>query len=134
MTANELQIGDWVHYWILDRDAKINDIMNTGRLGIIFTDSKDEVGYIHGIMSESIKPIPITPKILEKNGFVKNKYGEMILDEELGTSEIYLVLEPSYDEEYYWWRVNNELIAKIKSIHELQHVLRLCNIEKEIEL
>ena len=56
----------------------------------------------------------------------------MILDEELGTSEIYLVLEPTYDEEYYWWRVNYELITKIKSVHELQHALRLVGIEKEI--
>ena len=129
MTANELMIGDLVLYknkpiivWEID---EYYDRINT---------EPDGYNAITCVEIFEVAPIPITPEILEKNGFVKNKYGEMILDEELGTSEIYLVLEPSYDEEYYWWRVNNELITKIKSVHEPQHILRLCNIEKEIEL
>ena len=44
------------------------------------------------------------------------------------------ILVPTFYEEYYWWTVNNELTAKIKSIHELQHILKLVGIEKEIKL
>lgn len=129
MKANELMIGDWVLYnpnvFIEDEYELPKDCYPT-KIGC----GED----IDLAIEDCYSPIPLTPEILEKNGFVENKYGEMILDEELGTSEIYLVLEPTYDEEYYWWKVNNELIAKIKSIHELQHVLRLCNLDKEIEL
>ena len=133
MKANELQIGDWVHYWILDIDAKINDIMNTGRLGIIFTDSKDEVGYIHGIMSESIKPIPITPEILEKIGFWREHNVGYVMEE--GEYEFI------YDLFDHKLRIlkNREQILNLEywdemCVHELQHALRLCGIEKEIEL
>ena len=81
---------------------------------------------------DKVLPIPLTAEILEKNGFKKDKYGQMILDEELGTSEIYIVLQDG--DECYWWTVNNELIAKTRYIHELQHIFRLCKIEKTIEL
>lgn len=126
MKPNELMIGDLV--LIHEPECK-------GHRIDYISEIDDEVGADGELYQiDDIKSIPLTAEILEKNRFMKNKYGEMILDEELGTSEIYLVLEPSYDEEYYWWRVNNELITKIKSVHELQHILRLCNIDKEIEI
>ena len=82
----------------------------------------------------NVEPIPITSEILEKNGFVTDRYGEIELNDELGTSETNIVLEPTYSEEYYWWRINNNLIVKIKYVHELQHILKLVGIEKEIKL
>lgn len=136
MEAKELMIGDWVLYKGEPYQIRQLGVYGENRDGedypAVCIGKPIGIGLI--IERNEIEPIPLTPEILEKNGFVKSKYGEMILDDELGTSEIYIVLEPTYDEEYYWWRVNNELIAKIKSIHGLQHVLRLCNIEKEIEL
>ena len=127
-------IGDWVLHDGEPYKIRQLGIYGTTRDGddypAVCVGKPKGVGLI--VERNEIKPIPLTPEILEKNGFVKSKYGEMILDEELGTSEIYLVLEPTYDEEYYWWRVNYELITKIKSVHELQHALRLVGIEKEI--
>lgn len=127
MKPEELMIGDLVLYkdepiMVWEIDEYYNRI-NT---------EPDGYNSIRCIEISDIKPIPLTPEILEKNGFVKDKYGEMILelDDALATTEIVLV--PSYDEMYYWWKVNNELITKIKSIHELQHVLRLCGINKDI--
>lgn len=128
MKAGELMIGDYVIRKNVPKEILIVDTIDSIR-GIVYLDL-DGLGITEKL--ENIEPIPLTQKILERNGFVKNKYGEMILDEELGTSEIYLVLEPTWDEEYYWWRVNNELITKIKSVHELQHTLRLCGINKNI--
>ena len=130
LTAKELMIGDYVirknvPKEILTIDA-IDSIRNTVYLDL------DGLGITEKI--ENIEPIPLTTEILEKNGFVKSKNGDVILDEKLGTSEIYLVLVPTFYEEYYWWTVNNELTAKIKSIHELQHILKLVGIEKEIKL
>lgn len=128
MRVNELMIGDYVIRKNVPKEILTIDTIDSIR-GIVYLDL-DGLGITEKL--ENIEPIPLTQKILERNGFVKNKYGEMILDEELGTSEIYLVLEPTWDEEYYWWRVNNELITKIKSVHELQHTLRLCGINKNI--
>lgn len=136
MKPEDLMIGDWVLH-----DGEPYKIRQLGIYGTT-RDGDDYpavcVGKPKGISliveRNEIKPIPLTTEILEKNGFVKSKYGEMILDDELGASEIYLVLEPDYREEYYWWRVNYELITKIKNVHELQHILRLRNFEKEIEL
>lgn len=136
MKPEDLMIGDWVLHDGEPYKIRQLGIYGTTRDGddypAVCVGKPKGVGLI--VERNEIKPIPLTPEILEKNGFVKSKYGEMILDDELGPSEIYLVLEPSYDEAYYWWRVNNELIAKIKSIHELQHILRLRNFDKEIEL
>lgn len=138
MKAENLMIGDWVLH-----DGEPYQIRQLG----IYGENRDGEDYPAvcvgkpkgiGLIIErnEIAPIPLTSKILQKNGFKENKYGEMILDEleELGTSEIYFVLEESHDGEYYWWTVNNEIIAKIKSVHELQHVLRLCGFNKKIEV
>ncbi len=136
METNRLMIGDWVLH-----DGEPYQIRQLG----IYGENRDGEDYPAvcigkpkgiGLIVErkEIEPIPTTPEILEKNGFVKDNCGEMTLelDDALGTTEIVLV--PSYNEGYYWWKVSNELITKIKSIHELQHALRLCGINKEITI
>lgn len=135
MKPKELMIEDWV---LKDMNFLEDDPMYTQTdyqpYQIIRGEDIDLACETNWLGDDVYQPIPLTPEILEKNGFVKNKYGEMTLelDNALGTTEIVLV--PSYDEVYYWWKVNNELITKIKSIHELQHALRLCGIDKEIEI
>lgn len=136
MKSEELMIGDWILH-----DGEPYQIRQLG----IYGENRDGEDYPAvcigkpkgiGLIIErnEIAPILLTSEILQKNGFKESKYGEMILDEELGISEIYLVLEESHDGEYYWWTINNEIIAKIKSVHELQHVLRLCGFNKKIEV
>jgi hypothetical protein len=132
MKPEELMIGDFVLY---DDNICIVDEIRVDNTAVL-TALNTDITSIDGdqVSMDEITPILLTPEILEKNGFVKDKYGEMTLelDDALGTTEIVLI--PSYDEVYYWWKVSNELITKIKSIHELQHVLRLCNILKEINV
>ena len=76
-------------------------------------------------MSE--KPIPLTPEILEKNGFTLEHYSGDVMTG-------------------YWWTRNdfvihssmNDAIGKnnfeYEYVHQLQHALRLCEIERTIEL
>lgn len=137
MKASDLQIGDYIKF-----NGDIYIIEELSAKGWVHLINKDKIrlSLPSDYILDYIEPIPLTQKILERNGFKESKYGEMILDEELDTSEIYLVfeiylvLEPNYDDTYYWWKVNNELITKIKSVHELQHALRLCGINKEIDI
>lgn len=126
MEIRDLMIGDFVQV-----NGEVFKVISISYFDIGICDSKKDFYHEH---IDNIAPIPLTPEILEKNGFMKSKNGEMTLelDDALGTTEIVLV--PSYDEVYYWWKVNNELITKIKSIHELQHALRLCGIDKEIKV
>lgn len=139
MKATELMIGDWVLIDEPDKYAgatgQIQSLMyhREGDAAYFNVFIQGKFGYVsRDVCSDDIRPITLTAEILEKNGFKKDKYGQMILDEELGTSEIYIVLQEG--DECYWWTVNNELIAKTRYVHELQHIFRLCKIEKTIEL
>ena len=81
-----------------------------------------------------LQPIPLTPEILEKNGFKKEgRY--FIIEDDYYDVSIREITDSI-------WRVkycNTEFsafdcILHIAFIHELQHALRLCGIEKEIVL
>jgi len=75
-----------------------------------------------------VKPMPLTPEILEKNGMSKNPYGEYFAEDK------HCFLEISREPEGFYWTINaNEYgIIPLKYVHELQHALRLCGIEKEV--
>lgn len=65
-----------------------------------------------------LQPIPLTPEILKKNGWFP-------LDEYRYEGDIALAKGRDY------FRLKNTTIC-INSVHELQHTLRLCGIDKEI--
>lgn len=123
MEANELMIGDWVNYrGICNRIAPAD--------------------FCHFEWIDEIRPIPLTPEILEKNGFTKstppsgihaicynldnkeekyhltianyNKYKRLLLNVDSEDSECFNI--------------------KCDYIHQLQHALGLCKIKKEIVL
>ena len=129
MKQEELMIGDWVL-----RNGEPYQIRQLGIFGVN-RDGEDYpavcVGKPKGIgliiERNEIVPIPLTPEILKKNGF-----------EECRIEEI----------EYYGWRLNENFSLErnavdtliwnddvsIHSVHQLQHALRLCGINKEIKL
>lgn len=111
MKANELMIGDWVLDTRTGTPLRVNPFM-----------AELEV--------PEWQPIPLTPEILEKNGLANDPYGCHFEEDE------YMALEISVEEEGIYWTINyNEYgILKLKYVHELQHALRLCGINKEIEL
>lgn len=71
-----------------------------------------------------IKPIPLTEEILVKNGF---KHSMPHNDWTNADCNFYLY------EGGNGYRISNTDI-KLDYVHQLQHLLRLCGIEKEIEL
>ncbi len=75
-----------------------------------------------------VKPMPLTPEILEKNGMSRNPFGEYFAEDK------HCFLEISREPEGFFWTVNaNEYsIIPLNYVHELQHALRLCGIEKEV--
>ena len=129
MEANELMIGDWVIHPYYKHPSKI----------VYFNGSRVRVEY-EEVEAESLRPIPLTPEILEKNGFTEIKgayptfqidiYGYLIKvkfpkeNKETNNENPFLVIDsrPSY--------YSSECLY----VHELQHVLKLLGIKKEIEL
>ena len=133
MKAEELKVGDLLTFKDCVGDSgfpilKVNGILpDTLFVQIDYSDADDEVDY------EDIIGITLTPEILEKNGFVKSK-----------VYEVWKIICDDYELRVTPWRVavifldedgsdKEEFSApRPKYVHELQHALRLCGIEKEI--
>lgn len=78
---------------------------------------------------EFLKPIPLTPEILENNGFeyINDEYGCWLMSKiELRERVPHNCL---FEVEI---RISEKTIF-LHYVHELQHILRLCMIEKEIK-
>lgn len=143
MEAKELMIGDWV--LVNSLPAQVFEIAynrNEGEMTVGILDPQGEIyscfeGYDH------VEPIPLTEEILEKNEFENcvvysnihfyksndNRIEVVSDDEELLNSlnKWYIRITKKY-------HGNVMMFCEITYVHELQHALRLCGIEKKIEL
>ena len=132
MKANELMVGDWVRvkapYFKKNKAYRVVEVREHGYNGeatanIELPDEDEEAS----MTGEYIIGIPITPEILEKNGFIYND-----LPFVQGWEQFGLTLFPGGN----GFRITcgQNVAMVIDSVHELQHALRLCGIEKNIEL
>lgn len=132
MKANELMVGDYI---MLYEDIYIiEEISSKGWAHIIHNDgSKCRVPLSTDYILGELTPVPLTPEILEKNGFYyENNVGHVLE---------YYNYEIIYDTWEHELRIleNREQILKITTfsemyVHELQHALRLCGINKNITI
>lgn len=118
MKATDLMIGDWVCF---DGDTSHECPVQIDGI------SKEEAG-VDGDWYDIWEPIPLTPENLEKNGMSRNPYGEYFAEDK------HCFLEISREPEGFFWTINaNEYgIIPLNYVHELQHALKLCGIEKEV--
>ena len=133
-------IGDWVQGFVPDSYSTIYGIFNEGRIAIIAEPSKT---YIE-LSPENVQPIPLTPEILEKNGFEKLDFSHF----QIGGRRLVLDADGRWDGPLSWHWVVTEMdtnakgqpvvldyyVATINYVHQLQHALRLCGITKEIQI
>ena len=135
MKANELMIGDWVMQF--GEPRRIVGIRTDAFYPYIKTNMGD-TWYEEG-MKDLAEPIPLTPEILEENGFISNKFN---INDVFGTrfdlgNHYYLIFYNSNKGgslTKYYTSQSGFYITTIEYVHELQHALRLCGIEKEIEV
>ena len=135
LSVKSLQIGDWVKISHRNKIGKIYRIDEANGKG------NGHAAVIDGDYSESdLEPIPLTPEILEKNGFEKQQYGNFIYenDDELLRIEFYPKNINYTNGCYDYIDIEKGCITitemPIEFVHELQHALRLCGSEETIEL
>lgn len=128
MKAKDLMIGDWVLTLDPTHEEKVQAqiwAIEEGQTSILV--KKDITNWFVDI--EWIEPIPLTPEILGKNGFSKSR-----LMGEQRHFTYYLAPSVSllaiYDADFSL--KIGDCARYIKYVHEFQHALRLCGIEKEI--
>ena len=130
MKANELMIGDWV----------------------MFNNGTDQVQEIYGLAGNAylkeygtidvskLSPIPLTAEILEKNFLTqRGEWTEPVL---YFFGDDYIEVSIKEYTEGIWEVVIDEVEMSclpswrmyVSDVHQLQHALRLCGIDKEIEL
>lgn len=125
MKATELMIGDWVQVPSLIDNVEYYDAWC--KVKQLRDCDLDVIGFKE-LKYDEIEPIPLTPKILEKNGW-----------EERPTGYVFYTDRKRYDNSLWYILGSNTFVVnrnefQIKYVHELQHALRLLGIEKEIEL
>ena len=126
MKANELMIGDYV------------SVKPSGMLIKIAAVHHKKVAYhtvvhkLSWVREGLLEPIPLTPEILEKNGWNKDFYSKESYDN--GNIEGLSLWIGEDGKNKWWWHVGVELVTPINDVHEFQHALRLRGIDKEIEL
>ena len=108
MKVTDLMIGDWIEDGY--KKAQVTSITCDGIVETTSAISNIEV----------VDPIPLTDEILTKNGW-------FALDEYRYEGDVALAKESS------GFRLKNTNIC-VNYVHQLQHLLRLSGIEKEIEL
>lgn len=145
-------IGDWIQ--IVEPCKYAGAI---GRIKTLIDHKDDENAYfkvflqnntihigIEDICSEDIRPIPLTPEILEKNGFKRDPLWHHC-DKDLDNYSISVQLGYANRIEYIKIAEKGKdnvipsertklYLTHIKYVHQIQQALRLCGIAKEIEL
>ena len=120
VTSKDLMVGDWLMF--NGKPCQVKGLHND--------DTATLTGYRSLYYLIDAEPIPLTPEILEKNGFegikegrfpsLRNYYNDIIFQlegiKEEGNCKILYVFKN----------------IPILYVHELQHALKLCRINKEI--
>ena len=139
MNIRDLMVGDWVKiktYGVSDKfertEAHIYVKVAEIGSGLITVDYNNDIKEPYRIYENTeIEPIQLTPEILKKNGFeyYHKNFASLRYDHPFK-----LKMEKWPDENGLrgLWSITN--LIKIRYVHELQHALSLCEIEKEIVL
>ena len=133
MKVEDLMLGDWV----LDTEFERNE---PDRIGIVEDDGRVWLKNRRCYQSvTTCEPIPITPEILEKNGFELRPDGWLWCKEEIEDQNyIFIQFRKGCDGirncELNYIHCVRATFKQICYVHQLQHALRLCGINKTIKL
>jgi hypothetical protein len=128
MEAKDFMIGDY-----LKTSFGVAKIISIDKVGITLENKDGEFDIDFYDEDAWMQEIPLTPEILEKNGFESDNNMFGLCDYELSESYI---LENRGNRFSFVKRIPGHSgtfhIIDVKYVHQLQHILRLCRIKKEI--
>ena len=150
MKPEELMIGDWVCYSKANKYyTRVNEIRHTEA-------PLDDQWYIEGMRSdndkinpnaleyfavEMLSPVPLTPEILKKNGFeYYDNPVKVLMTNTINGHYVEIRLDRKEIAIWYDYDKNNDsvysdcLFPLPYWLHDFQHALRLCGINKEITI
>ena len=110
-----------------DKIFKVISSLSCGFLNVVMLNDSSTT---YSISNNAIRPIPLTPEILEKNGWKKFKrpYSSDYCYRRKGYPTLNI---RSKREVYFHWGDHDESIT---TIHQLQHLLFGLNINSEMEV
>lgn len=118
LSCKDLMIGDWVMINPISYYQVEQIRVEFGELRIYLKGTE-----VFATENEII-PVPLTPEILKKNGFTY-----IIVLGEVAPKLENFELDNHWEGDGYSW---NDI--PLLYVHQLQHALRLCGIDKNIEL
>ena len=145
LTCQDLMVGDWVNYKS-PSSGKLRPIKIVNIYGCEFNCEVENWNIISGKSISDTEPIPLTEEILVKNGFeyAYNEVSEMqnkqLLVANIGGNYIEVRLDKKNVAIWYDYDENESgfysdvLLELPIAVHQLQHLLHSCGINKEIEL
>ena len=140
MKIRELSIGDWVMNLYANKPSRVIGLRTMFQDTYEIIAVSDDTQYMlieDNKELHNFEPIPLTPEILEKNGFVKKNYdnGKMwdwwcdnVLVRKFADEDIYRFIVVFNSKHY------TTMMVVGKHTHQLQHALRLAGVGKEIEI
>lgn len=133
---DDLMKDDWVS--VNGLSARVVELMQSSNLSMI---SVRISGNLFDLSEEEVSPIPLSEELLKKNGFVPMIYTDpgnndsYIYYEWIPTDEKYkqkcIMLWPNNERGYSYCDTLSDIV--ITSLHELQHLMKLCKVKVEIK-
>lgn len=126
-----------------DKIFKVISSLSGGYVKVVMLNDSSTT---YSISNNSVRPIPLTPEILEKNGWVKEVMSRGVKNshwvytkpdiEEYGYFPIYIEKGIGKEFDVYPFTGNHvcKQIAFIKYVHELQHLLFGLGLNSEMEV
>lgn len=138
MKAKELMVGDYVNY--RGQIIKVTSLYDKGGSNEVGWGIKEDTW----VNADNVESIPLTPEILERNGWIHEfDKTDYMVKYDLGKEGkncwmMWAIKEHNLDIQrqdenldIYNLKVSRVVIP-CDYVHQLQHALRLCGIEKEI--
>jgi hypothetical protein len=127
MRLCDLMVGDLVLH-----DGKVIRVDAVHKRKIGYHKTKDKLTWL---FSGQFEPIPLTAEILEKNDILYRKPSfYYVINDDKDLECTYYIQQVKDD-----WAIgvdigeyDDSVFARIKYVHEFQHALKLCGINKEI--
>lgn len=143
--AEDLRIGDLV---IVNENCsleqgtigKVSEVRSTP----LYKENEGSIGlkpisddrWPYGVLCRNIDPIPLTPEILEKNGWKKRTEGWYFM---MISKYMYLSVEFGYENgiRIFFKRTTDGLYVKLNvanNVHELQHILWALGLDANLKI